>query len=334
MLPDPQAVEREIASAPARHVSLRVEPISGALGAEIHGVDIAAALDDATIAAIRSALLDHGVIFFRDQELDIPGQKAFTSRFGSLFVHPNIAGSSADPAIIDVVRHPGDTKIIGEDWHSDTPQVAAPPMGSLLYAVEVPPYGGDTIFSCQYLAYETLSPGLKKMLSGIRALHSDRRVAGPARDLGASNARKARDDAQWRETAHLHPVVRTHPETGRKALYVNRQSTIAFEDITEAESAPLLAYLCQHAHRPEFTCRFRWQRGSVAFWDNRCTQHIAINDRLTGRRVMRRLQIQGDVPSEPSDASALPLLPAHTGQALPSRYYRVEVMHCQRSSSA
>jgi len=274
----------------------RVEPLTGALGAELLDIDIARDLDDATIAAIRAALLEYGVIFFRDQSLDIPRQKAFTARFGELFVHPNIAGSAADPAIIDVVRQPGDTKIIGEDWHSDTPQVAQPPMGSVLYAVEVPPVGGDTMWANQYLAYDTLSPGMKAMVDGLRALHSDRRVAGPARDLAASNARKLRRDDEWRETASLHPVVRTHPETGRKALYVNRQSTIHFEDMTEAESKPLLDHLCAHAHRPEFTCRFRWRAGSVAFWDNRCTQHIAINDTGSARRVMRRLQIEGDKP--------------------------------------
>jgi alpha-ketoglutarate-dependent taurine dioxygenase len=276
--------------------ALRIEPLTGALGAEIGDVDLSAELDDSTIAAIRAALLDFGVIFFRDQDLDVPRQKAFTSRFGSLFLHPNIAGSKSDPAIIDVIREPGDKKIIGEDWHSDTPQVAAPPMGSLLYAVDVPSHGGDTLFANQYLAYDTLSPGMRVMLSGLRALHSDRRVAGPARDLAAANATKLKDDRAWRETAHLHPVVRTHPETRRKALYVNRQSTIHFDNMTEEESRPLLEYLCQHAHRPEFTCRFRWRRGSVAFWDNRCTQHRAINDEIPSRRVMRRLQIVGDAP--------------------------------------
>ena len=275
---------------------LRIEPVAGALGAEVLGVDVARDLPDETIAAIRTALLAHGVVFFRDQDLDIARHKAFASRFGTLFLHPNIQGSSADPAVIDIVRHPGDTKIIGEDWHSDTAQMPSPPMGSLLYAVEVPAYGGDTMFSCQYAAYEALSPGLKAMLHGVRALHSDRRVAGPARDLAASNAAKKKRDDEWRETATLHPVVRTHPETGRKALYVNRQTTIAFEHMTEAESKPLLDYLCQHAHRPEFTCRFRWRKGSMAFWDNRCTQHVAINDAMPARRVMRRLQLTGDPP--------------------------------------
>jgi taurine dioxygenase len=169
-------------------------------------------------------------------------------------------------------------------------------MGSVLYAVDVPAFGGDTLFSNQYLAYEALSPGLKAMLAGVRAIHSDRNVAGPARDLAASNAVKNKTDAEWRETRSVHPVVRTHPETKRKALYVNRQTTIAFENMTEAESRPLLDYLCLHAHRPEFTCRFRWRNGSVAFWDNRCAQHVAINDTGQFRRVMRRLQIVGDTP--------------------------------------
>ena len=275
---------------------IAVEPVTGALGAEVHGVDLARDLPDGALHAIREAFLRHGVVFFRDQDLDIARHKAFASHFGTLFLHPNIQGSSADPAVIDIVHNPGDTKIIGEDWHSDTPQVPRPPMGSVLYAVDVPAYGGDTLFASQYAAYDALSTGLKAMLEGVRALHSDRRVAGPARDLGQSNAVKKKSDDEWRETATFHPVVRTHPETGRKALYVNRQTTIAFENMTEAESKPLLDYLCTHAHRPEFTCRFRWRNGSVAFWDNRCTQHVAVNDTGMSRRVMRRLQIEGDAP--------------------------------------
>lgn len=293
-MPDPELAQASALSSAA--LALPIEPISGALGAEVLGIDISQDLGAETIAAIRRALLDHGVIFFRDQQLDIARHKAFASRFGALFLHPNIAGSKSDPAVIDIVRNPGDTKIIGEDWHSDTPQVEKPPMGSLLYAVDVPPYGGDTLFSSQYLAYDALSPGLKAMLDGVRAMHSDRRVAGPARNLAASNAQKRKADDEWRETANFHPVVRTHPETGRKALYVNRQSTIAFEHMTEEESKPLLDYLCAHAHRPEFTCRFRWRNGSLAFWDNRCTQHVAINDTGMSRRVMRRLQLEGDKP--------------------------------------
>ncbi|GAA4326473.1 TauD/TfdA family dioxygenase [Pigmentiphaga soli] len=273
-----------------------VEPVTGAIGAEIVGVDISRPLDDATVAALRQALLDHCVIFFRDQELDMAGLKAFAARFGEIFLHPNILGSKADPAVIEIIRQPGEKRIVGEDWHSDTAHVAAPPMGSVLYGVDVPPYGGDTLFANQYLAYETLSPGLKRMLEGVRALHSDRDVAGPAAELNANRSTKVRENPDWRETAHFHPVVRTHPETGRKALYVNRQTTMAFEHMTPEESRPLLEYLCRHAHRPEFSCRFRWRRGSVAFWDNRCAQHTAVHDAGRFRREMRRVQLVGDAP--------------------------------------
>lgn len=276
--------------------SLKIEPVTGAIGAEIHGLDLSKELDTETVAAVRQALLDHCVVFFRDQDLNVARQKAFARRFGALFLHPYFAGSQSDPEVIDVVREPGDRRIVGEDWHSDTPQVPEPPMGSILYGVEVPPYGGDTLFANQYLAYESLSPGLKRMLEGRRALHSDRRNAGPAQALNAARATKIRVVDEWRETANLHPVVRTHPETGRKALYVNRVTSIAFEDMTEEESAPLLQYLYAQASRPEFCCRFRWATGSVAFWDNRCAQHTAINDTGSFRRAMRRVQLIGDTP--------------------------------------
>lgn len=276
--------------------SLQIRPVTGALGAEIEGVDLSKSLDESMVGAIRQALLDHCVVFFRDQELSAARQKAFAERFGELFHHPYFPGADDDPAIINVVRAPGDRRIVGEHWHSDTPQVAQPPMGSILYGVQVPPYGGDTLFSNQYLAYESLSPGLRSMLEGRRVLHSDRYVAGPAQQLNAARATKVRVQENWEETAHYHPAVRTHPETGRKALYVNRATTVQFEDMTEEESRPLLDYLFQQGCRPEFTCRFRWARGSVAFWDNRCTQHVAINDTGHFPRTMRRIQINGDTP--------------------------------------
>jgi taurine dioxygenase len=275
---------------------ITVHRVSGALGAELRGVDLAAALDAATVAALRGALLEHGVIFFRDQALDAAQHKALARCFGGIFRHPNLLGAGDDPDVILIRREPGDKRIIGEDWHSDTPQVAEPPMGSILYALETPPQGGDTLFANQYLAYETLSPGLQRLLAGLRAIHSDRRIAGPGHGFNRERATKTREDAAWRETVSTHPVVRTHPETGRKALYVNRMSTVGFAGMSEAESAPLLRYLCAHGHRPEFTCRFRWRPGSIAFWDNRCTQHMAVNDAGPFRRVMRRIQLAGDRP--------------------------------------
>jgi taurine dioxygenase len=270
-----------------------VRPIAGSIGAEIHNVDVSQDLDDGTIADIRKALLDHCVIFFRNQTLDAERHKAFTRRFGEIFIHPNYKGMQADPEIIVITREPGDQKIVGEEWHADTTMVPEPPMGAILYAIEVPPYGGDTLFANQYQAYEALSEGMKRMLSGLKALHSDRKVAGPAANKNAFRATKVREDADWRETVSAHPVVATHPETGRKLLYVNASYTMGFEGMTEEESRPLLGYLLEHGHRPEFTCRFRWEPGSIAFWDNRCCKHLAIHDAGPFRRVMRRTQICG-----------------------------------------
>jgi len=277
-----------------RNRRIEVEPIAGACGAEIHGVDVAAELDDATIADIRQALLDHCVIFFRDQNLDVARHKAFARRFGDIFIHPNYDGVVPDPEIIEVRREPGDERIVGEEWHTDTTMVAEPPMGAILYAIETPPYGGDTMFASQYAAYDALSDGMKRMLAGLRAVHSDRKVAGPRAGMNAKRSTKVREDADWRETISVHPVVRTHPETGRKLLFVNASYTIGFEGMTEAESAPLLDYLLEHGHRPEFTCRFRWRPGSIAFWDNRSTKHIAVHDAGPHRRLMRRVQVAGE----------------------------------------
>jgi taurine dioxygenase len=274
---------------------LEIQPIAGAVGAELHGVDLGADLDDATIAEIRQALLDHCVIFFRDQEFDAAQHKALARRFGKIFIHPNYYGLQVDPEILEIRREPGDTKVVGEDWHTDTTMMAEPPMGAILYALEVPPYGGDTLFANQYLAYESLSDGMKRMIGGLRAVHSDRMVAGPAVN-NAGRSTKARADADWRETVNVHPVVRTHPETKRKLLYVNYSYTVGFEGMTEEESRPLLTYLMEHGHRPEFTCRYRWTKGALAFWDNRCVKHLAVNDAQPFRRLMRRVQIAGDKP--------------------------------------
>jgi alpha-ketoglutarate-dependent taurine dioxygenase len=276
--------------------SIEVRPLTGALGAEIHGPDLNADLDDATVAAIRRVLLDHCVVFFRDQRFDADRHKALARRFGEIFIHPNYKGTGPDPEIVDIRREPGDLRIVGEEWHTDTTMMPEPPMGAILYAIEVPPFGGDTLFANQYLAYESLSDGMKRLLESLRAVHSDRKVAGPQAGLNAYRATKVREDAAWQETASVHPVVRTHPETGRRLLFVNHSYTIRFDGMTEAESAPLLGYLLDHGHRPEFTCRFRWAAGSVAFWDNRCVKHLAVHDAGRFRRIMRRVQIAGDKP--------------------------------------
>jgi taurine dioxygenase len=281
-----------------RSNSLEIRPVAGAIGAEIHGVDLSEPLPDEVIADIRAALNQHCVIFFRNQQIDPEQHKAFARRFGEIFVHPNYRGMQDDNEIVMIRREPGDQHIVGEDWHADTTMMAEPPMGAILYAIEAPPYGGDTLFANQCLAYDTLSDGMKRMLSGLRAVHTDRLVAGPQAGRNAYRSTKVRENADWRETIALHPVVRTHPETGRKLLNVNAAYTVGFEDMTEDESRPLLQYLLAHGHRPEFTCRFRWEKGSVAFWDNRAVKHLAINDAGPHLRLMRRVQIAGDRPYE------------------------------------
>jgi len=275
--------------------SITVAPISGALGAELSGLDLGVDLADEEVGAVRGALLDHGVIFFRDQDFDTDAHKRLARRFGDIFQHPFLM--SDDPDVVTIVRNPGDTRIVGEDWHSDTAMVEKPPMGAILIALDVPDYGGDTLFANQYLAYEALSDGMKDMLGGLKAIQTDRMAAGPgAADRDRNRSTKSRVGADYIETKNAHPVVRTHPETGRKCLYVNHSYTVGFEGWSEAESKPLLDWLMEWGHRPEFTCRFRWRKGSVAFWDNRCTKHIAVDDVRDSRRVMRRIQVAGDRP--------------------------------------
>jgi len=279
-----------------RNSPIEVRPIAGAIGAEIHGVAVSQDLLDDTIAAIRTALNEHCVIFFRDQKMDVAQHKAFTRRFGKIFIHPNYKGVGEDDEIVTMLRQPGDKKIVGEEWHADTTMVAEPPMGAILYGIEVPAYGGDTLFANQYLAYDTLSHAMKRVIDPLRAVHTDRKVAGPQAGMNAQRSTKVREDDAWRETISLHPVVRIHPETGRKCLFVNHSYTVAFEGMTEDESKPLLNFLLDHGHRPEFTCRFRWEPGSIAFWDNRSTKHLAVHDAGPFRRLMRRTQVEGTRP--------------------------------------
>jgi alpha-ketoglutarate-dependent taurine dioxygenase len=275
--------------------NIEVKPIATALGAEVSGIDLSAELSDDEIGQIRRALLDHGVIFFRDQALDVEEHKRLALRFGEIFIHPNLITSEDDPGVVNIIRKPGDTNIVGEDWHTDTTMMAVPPMGALLYALEVPPVGGNTLFASQTIAYDRLSDGMKTLIAPLKCIHSDRRVAGPNSPVArAKRSTKARIDDAWRETLNVHPVVRTHPETGRKCLFVNHTYSIAFEGMTEEESRPLLEWLMNWGHRPEFTCRFRWEKGSVAFWDNRCLKHIALHDVHSHDRIMRRIQIAGE----------------------------------------
>jgi len=274
--------------------SLQIHPIAGALGAEIAGVDLGADLDEATIAAIRRAWLDHLVIFFRGQELLPERFLAFARCFGEVVEYPFIKGIEGFPLITPVVKLEHERVNFGGLWHSDTAYLERPPMGTMLVAREVPPLGGDTLFANMYLAYETLSPGMQRLLDGLTAVNSSAKAdVTKTREDRIRDA--ARPDAKHEYVAE-HPVVRTHPETGRKALYVNGGHTVRFKDMSEAESASLLQYLFAHQQRPEFTCRFRWEVGSLAFWDNRCAQHNPINDYHGFRRVMHRVTLAGDRP--------------------------------------
>ena len=276
--------------------TITATPIAGALGAEVAGVDIADDLPDAMVAEIRQALLDHQVVVFPGQSLTEEALMAFGRRFGDLLVHPNLLKAGPYPEVIHIRKEPTDTRVVGEDWHADTTCLPNPPMGGILYALETPPAGGDTIFASQTLAYEALSDGMRAMLDGMNAVHNDTRVAGPNINVNKGRSAGVRDDEEWRPTESLHPVVRTHPETGRKGLFVNISYTRRFENMTEEESAPLLDFLYEHAARPEFTCRVRWAPGTATFWDNRCVNHIAVNDYYGYLRDMRRVQVVGDRP--------------------------------------
>jgi taurine dioxygenase len=276
-------------------MTLEVRPIAGALGAELSGVDLSKDLSDATIAEIRRAWLQHLVIFFRDQDLPPARFLAFAKRFGEPIEYPFVKGLDDFPEIIPVLKLEHETINFGGIWHSDTTYLDVPPMASMLVAREVPPHGGDTEFANMYLAYETLSAGLRRILDGLVAVNSSA-AADVSRTREDRLKDSARADAKKEYTAS-HPVVRVHPETGRRALYVNVAHTVRFEGMTAEESAPILKFLYAHQTRAELTCRFRWRPGSVAFWDNRCAQHNAINDYQGHRRLLHRITLAGDKPA-------------------------------------
>ena len=275
--------------------SIEVAPVAGALGAEIGGVDLAVDLPDETVAEIRAAWLEHLVLFFRGQEhLDADAFMAFARRIGEPVEYPFVKGLEGHPEIIAIAKLPHETVNFGGIWHSDTVYLERPPMGTLLIAREVPPYGGDTMWASMYAAHEALSPGMQQLLDGLRAVNSSA-LADVSKTREDRIADSGYDSAQ--EYVAEHPVVRTHPETGRKALYVNVAHTERFVGMTVEESRPLLEYLFAHSVKPEFTCRLRWQVGTLAMWDNRCAMHNPINDYHGHRRVMNRITLAGDVPA-------------------------------------
>jgi taurine dioxygenase len=242
------------------------------------------------------------VIFLRDQSIRPEQQLAFARRFGPPIVDPFMQSPPDRPELMVVVKDTHEKYAFGNVWHSDSTFLERPPGVSILYSQEVPPWGGDTLFASQYLAYESLSAGLRGVLDGLRAVHAATSytdaIAGGR--FGADRTMKLRDDDVMRAAMAgevVHPVVRTHPETGRKALYVNAAYTLRFDGMTAEESRPLLEFLYAHAVRPEFTCRFRWTARALACWDNRCVQHYPINDYHGQRRVMHRMVAEGDRPA-------------------------------------
>ncbi len=274
--------------------SLTVTRLAGALGAELSGLDLSQPLRQDDMAALRSAWLAHGVVFLRDQHLTSEQFLAFAQAVGTPVEYPFVNGIAGFPVIIEVKKLAHEKVNFGGVWHSDTAYLEQPPMATLLLAREVPPYGGDTLFANQVLAYEALSDGMKRLLDPLVAVNTSAK-ADVTRTREDRLAESGRADANRHYEAE-HPVVRTHPETGRKALYVNCAHTARFVGMTEEQSAPLLQFLFTHQKKEEFTCRFRWQVGSMALWDNRCTHHYPVNDYHGFRRVMHRITLAGDRP--------------------------------------
>lgn len=280
----------------AHRSEIDIRPLTGACGAEVFGVDISRPLEEKEVSAIRQALLDHNVIFFREQTLSPEQHLDFAQCFGELVANPVYTHVEGYPYIMPVIKEPHDKYVIGDTWHSDMTYMEEPPLGSLLYGREIPDYGGDTLFSNMYLAYEHLPEPLKEMIEGRRAYHSDRYLTARVQERNAGRSTRLKEDAQQKENGALHPMVRVHDETGRKCLYVNFPFTWQIEGLSREESLPLLTQLYEHAARPEFTCRFRWRNGSLAFWDNRCSMHYACNDYQGKRREMHRITIAGSRP--------------------------------------
>jgi len=281
-------------SALLRSNTLRIDPIAGALGAEVDGVDLSRPLGAETVTLFLRALLDHLVLFFRDQELTPESLLGAARQFGTPIEYPFVKGIDGYPEVIEVAKLEHERVNFGGVWHSDTTYLERPPMGTLLLAREVPPAGGDTLFANMYRACEALSGGMRDMLEGLTGINSSAKA--DASRTREDRIRTAPKGGGSRVLEAEHPVLRTHPATGRKALYVNIAHTVRFGGMTEAESAPLLSYLFQHQIKPEFTCRFRWRPGSLAFWDNRAAQHNPINDYHGYRRIMHRVTLAGDRP--------------------------------------
>ena len=273
---------------------LEVRPLSRAVGAEILGINLLEPVSDEQIAEIRRIWLQNGVVFFREQPLEPQAFQAFAQRFGDIIEYPFVKGLPGFPLIVPVLKLPHEKHNFGGVWHTDTTYLQEPPMATMLVARELPPVGGDTLFASNYAAFEGLSPALQQMLRTLKAVNSSAKAA-----VTHSREDRLADSATDKGRSELnseHPVVRTHPETGREALYINPGHTLRFVGWTEEESAPLLNYLFEQQVRPEYTCRFVWRPGSIALWDNRCVLHNPINDYHGYKRLLHRITLKGDKP--------------------------------------
>ena len=275
------------------YLHLDLTPANAAVGAFVKNLDLGRPLSDEVVAELLRAHADYGVLFFRDQKLNSEQHIEFAERLGQINVNRFFTPVAGYPKIAEVRKEPDQITNVGGGWHTDHSYDGIPALGSILYALELPEQGGDTLFASNYAAYDALSAGMQKMLDGLSAVHSSRHVFGAAAnrpdDLNTrfGNAEAATQDA-------VHPVVVKHPRSGRKTLYVNPGFTLRFDGWTEEESAPLLQYLFRHMSKPEFTYRFQWAPGSLAFWDNRCTWHYAVNDYHGSRRLLHRITLEGE----------------------------------------
>ncbi len=268
-----------------------VVPLSGACGAEVHGVTLDHTLTDEAVRDIRAAFVAHQVLVFRDQEWSVDDQVAFAERFGELDEHPFVYGQPGRPQVLDIVTEPDDTVNFGGGWHTDVTFLERPDLGSVLYAIEVPPYGGDTLFASQRAAFAALSPAMQHILEGLTARHTAERQYGVGGQSTQSSAVGTKNP-DLASTQVDHPVVLTHTETGDRALYVNAAFTSRINGFSRAESEALLSFLYRHAVQERFTCRVRWAPGTVTMWDNRSVQHYALHDYAGHRRHMRRVTIK------------------------------------------
>jgi alpha-ketoglutarate-dependent taurine dioxygenase len=272
------------------NATIAITPLTPAIGAEITGIDLSHPISESTFQEIRNALLAHGVIFFRDQEISVEAQKSFGAMFGKLVAHPNDPGLEGHPEVMIIHADEFSKRVAGESWHSDVSCDPEPPLGSILRIHTLPEAGGDTLFAGMYAAFDALSEPMREFLGSLRAIHDG------APYYRSVNARIGREDGGRSYPKAEHPVVRTHPVTGRKAIFVNQMFTTELVGLSPAESDAILHFLFLHVSRPEFQCRFRWAKNSIAFWDNRCVQHMAIWDYWPQTRSGYRVTIQGDRP--------------------------------------